>query len=185
MKHIATSALALCLALGLSACGEAVISTQDRVAEMAETPKETARSSSRKGVGDCDLFTAAELDAAFAGKLSFKAPSGYNARGNGCNVDINGYEGSFMLQAESKEAYEARKADYKSYEQQGSAKLVPVSIGAEGFLVNNGQVITIDAEGRALNVAIQLFVFDREPPITPEDGAAAVQAIAEKALGRL
>lgn len=135
--------------------------------------------------GDCDLFTEAELGAAFGGKLSFGKFQGYRQRGSGCTAPVIGYEGQFILQAESKESFELRRDTYEGYVEQESASMASVDLGVEAYIINDAQIIAIDDQGRAISVALQLFVFGSELPVTKHESALGVEVIARNALGRL
>ncbi|MFN4183538.1 MAG: hypothetical protein ACK4M6_02045 [Hyphomonas sp.] len=135
--------------------------------------------------GDCDLLTEAELDAAFGGKLSFGNFQGYRQRGSGCTVPTVGVEGQFILQAQTKESFEAHRDTYQTYAGQSLATMTPVSVGVEGYLVNDAQIIAIDDQGRAISVALQVFVFGGDPPVTKQESAQGVEIIARQALERL
>lgn len=189
MKSLTASCAALGLALLLTACQEEEKQpTSPATAEsrsQADPASASRAPAARSAMGDCDLFTKEELTAAFGSRLTFADPSGFRDRGNGCTVSVRDYEGQFMLQAESREAYEARRDTYLSYQDQGSATMVPVSIGAEAYLVNSAQIIAIDAQGRAITAALQLFVFGGELPLSKEEVAAGVEDLARKALDRL
>lgn len=188
MKTFTYSLVALSLSILPAGCSDGNPNTDDTSPSIQMTSKQTSPQSSsetKSEQGDCDLFTREELTAAFADKLEFGKLTGFRGRGSSCTVSIEGYEGEFILQAESREAFETRRDTYIDYEKQGSAKVMSVDVGSEAYLVNNAQVIAIDTQGRALNVALQLFVFDGELPITREESAEGVQAIARKALTRL
>lgn len=184
MKVFASSIATLTLSLLLAGCG-------GEDTEKGDAPITTRQATPSNGEvtvlerGDCDLFTQEELSEAFGEKLTFGKLVGYRGRGSSCTVSVQGYEGEFILQAESREAFENRRETYFEYERQGSATMEPVDVGAEAYLLNNAQVIAIDAEGRAINTALQLFVFGEELPLSKEEFGAGVQAIARKALDRL
>ncbi len=180
------------LALILTACGGddsaakdqtnqrtdiAAAGTPDRKSAASEQDKEINR-------GDCDLLTEAELDAAFGGKLSFGKFEGFRQRGSGCTVPTVGIEGQFFLQAQTKDSFEAHRDTYQTYADQSSATMAPVNVGVEGYIVNDAQIIAIDDQGRAISVALQLFVFGGDLPITKQESAHGVEAIARQALER-
>lgn len=135
--------------------------------------------------GDCDLFTKDELNDAFGGHLTFGELSGYRGRGSGCTVTIQGYEGEFTLQAISRDSFEHRRETYTEYVRQGSTTMDVVNVGEEGYLINDAQVIAVNADGDAVNVGLLLIVFEDDLPMSREQVAIGVQMIAQKALDRL
>ena len=184
MKVLTSSIAILTLSLLLGGCGaEDAGKAGSPAADQQATPSKDETAAKERG--DCDLFTQEELSEAFGGKLTFGKLVGYRGRGSSCTVSVQGYEGEFILQAESREAFENRRETYFEYERQGSATMVPVDVGAEAYLFNNAQVIAIDSEGRAINTALQLFVFGEELPLSKEEVAAGVQTITRQALDRL
>lgn len=191
-KTAASSIAAACLAVTLPACTRIEPAPDAGVAQPAETAAADAAGGvaaslddKARAQGDCDLLTKAELDAAFGGKLAFGKLDGHNQRGSGCTIATVGVEGQFILQAESREAFEARRDAYENYVRQSSATMEPVNVGVEGYIVNDAQIIAIDDQGRAISAALQLFVFGGDLPITPQESARGVEAIARQALERL
>lgn len=188
MNTLKLSLATLGLSLLVAGCGGGDGRESDAPGAQPSTAQGTPRvpePEAKREWGDCDLFTREELTDAFGGHLTFGDLSGYRGRGSSCTVAVQGYEGEFILQAESREAFENRRETYKEYVRQGSAKMEDVGVGAEGYVINNAQVIAIDAEGRAINVALQLFVFGDDLPMSPEQVSIGVQTIAQKALDRL
>src|SRR5690606_33192557 len=114
---------ALAIAGVLAACSDEDATTMtDNVAPAAEpAQRQTAApaqsrsatgkgESARAGQGDCDLLSAAELEAAFDGRLSFGRMSGRGQRGSGCTIMLGGgIEGQLVMQAGNRAAFEARK----------------------------------------------------------------------------
>jgi hypothetical protein len=133
--------------------------------------------------GDCDLLSVAEIEEAFGNRLRVTRVGGYGPRGNGCTVSIaEGTETQLVFQAGGQAAYDARKEAYRS---QSSVTREPVSIGTEAYLVNGGQVIAVDAEGRSISIGLMLLVFNGQAPVTPTEVAAGVQSLARLALERI
>jgi|GEM_PF-3339525 len=189
MSNIRSVLASFGLSLLLVGCGDGG-STQesDTPAVQPSTAQQAAAQANdepKREWGDCDLFTKEELTEAFGGRLTFGNLSGFRGRGSSCTVSVQGYEGEFILQAESREAFENRRETYKEYVRQGSATMEAATVGAEAYVINNAQVIAIDSEGRAINVALQLFVFGDDLPMSPEQVAVGVETIAQKALDRL
>ncbi len=191
-RSVLSAFTALGFALVLTACGGEIPSEQDQTNQSTETAaasvsarESTASPQDRESNrGDCDLITDAELDAAFGGKLSFRKLQGFGQRGRGCTAVIVGVEGEFILQAQTRESFETRRDTYQTYVDQSSATMTPVDVGVEGYLVNNAQIIAIDDQGRSISVALQIFVFGGELPLTPQDTSTSLEVIARQALAR-
>ena len=133
--------------------------------------------------GDCDLLTVPEIEQAFGNKLRVTRVSGHGARGSSCTVSIaEGTETQLVFQAGGQADYDARKAAYLS---QSRVTREPVPIGTEAYLINGGQVIAVDGEGRSISVGLMLLVFDGNPPVTATEVAAGVQTLTRLALQRL
>ncbi len=133
--------------------------------------------------GDCDLLSVTEIEQAFGHRLRVKRVSASGTRGSGCTVSIaEGADSQLVFQAGGQADYDARKEAYLS---QSRVTREPVPIGAEAYLVNGGQVIAVDADGRSISVGLTLLVFDGNVPVTAAEVAAGVQSLAQLALERL
>jgi hypothetical protein len=67
----------------------------------------------------------------------------------------------------------------------GSGCTVSIAEGTETYLVNGGQVIAVDAEGRSISLGLMLLVFDGNAPVPAAEVASGVQSLARLALERL
>jgi hypothetical protein len=180
------AALAL-LALGACSAGQdststapAAPTTQASAASGDAVRNDKAESGPR---GDCDLLSAAEIEQAFGNKLRVTRVSGRGARGSGCTVSIaEGTETQLVFQVGGQADYDARKETYLS---QSRVTHEPVPVGTEAYLVNGGQVIAVDAEGRSISVGLMLLVFDGNAPVPAAEVASGVQSLARLALERL
>lgn len=196
MHPISTLLPAIALLLALSACGgrsggdassaKANAGTPDKASatSFATATPRTQTGKDRSKLGDCDLLTADDIVEAFGGKLTIKRISGGNAgRSTGCVVDLaEGESGQIIMKVESRAVFELRRDSAKS---QSGVRVVPVDLGVEGHLLNDAQVIAIDAQDRAISIGLQLIVFGQPTPITREESAEGVQLLVRRALERL
>jgi len=187
---------ALAVASVLAACSdEKAAATASPVAQASEPAQRQAAAptqsrsaagkgeSGKAGQGDCDLLSAAELEAAFDGRLSFGRMSGRGPRGRGCTVVLGGdVEGQLIMQAGNRAAFETRK---QSYSGQSSVRMEPVDLGVEAYRVNDYQIIVDAGDDRSLSLGLQVFFLGDSAPITAGEGAAGVEALTRQALARL
>lgn len=139
--------------------------------------------SGKAGQGDCDLLSAAELEAAFDGRLSFGRMSGRGQRGSGCTVMLDGgIEGQLVMQAGNRAAFEVRK---QAYSGQSSVRMDPVDLGVEAYRVNDFQIIVDAGDDRSLSLGLQVFFLGDSAPVSEGEGAQGVEMLARQALGRL
>lgn len=188
MNVITLSLAALGLSLLVAGCSGGDAQESDATGAQRPTAQEatpSAKPQAKREWGDCDLFTKEELTDAFGGHLTFGYLSGYRGRGSGCTVTVQGYEGEFILQAISRDAFEHRRETYTEYVRQGSTTMDAVNVGEEAYLINDAQVIAINSDGGAVNVGLQLIVFGDDLPMSREQVAIGVQTISQKALHRL
>jgi len=187
---------ALAIAGVLAACSDEDATTMtDNVAPAAEpAQRQTAApaqsrsatgkgESARAGQGDCDLLSAAELEAAFDGRLSFGRMSGRGQRGSGCTIMLGGgIEGQLVMQAGNRAAFEARK---QSYSGQSSVRMEPVDLGVEAYRVNDYQIIVDAGHDKSLSLGLQVFFLGDSAPITAGEAARGVETLVRQALARL
>jgi len=137
----------------------------------------------REPRGDCDLLSVEEIQQAFGGALTVKRVSGHGGRGSSCTVSLaEGEDGQLVFQAGNREAFDARK---QAYESQSQLSFEPVDVGVEGYLVNQAQVIAVDANGQSISIGLVIFVFGGEVPVDPAGASAGLQSLARTALSRL
>lgn len=154
--------------------------TQRRAAAPAQS---RADEQSKAGQGDCDLLSAAELEAAFDGRLSFGRMSGRGQRGSGCTVILGGdVEGQLVMQAGNRAAFEVRK---QSYSGQSSVRMEPVDLGVEAYRVNDYQIIVDAGDDRSFTLGLQVFFLGDSAPISAGEAARGVEALTRQALARL
>lgn len=158
--------------------------TAEPVTSTASTPRD--RPSSKKDAdapkGDCDLLTAAEISAAFGGKLSVRRAGGHGGRGGACTWSLAEVaESELILQAGDEASYDARKASYGN----SGIAVEPLALGKEAMLFNKAQVIALREDGQSLSLGLQLFVFNAPMPVTEDEARKGLEALAGTALERL
>ncbi|WP_222564245.1 hypothetical protein [Novilysobacter antarcticus] len=189
---VSISIMSLCV-FALAACSGGGASTDTSAADgMASataaastpTPNESVMGDSAPTPqGDCDLLSADEIAAAFAGKLTVTRNSGHGERGGSCTYYIAEVpEGQLILQAGDEAAYLAKKESYSSYR---GVKMEPMAFAKEAFLVNGAQAIALRDDGKSISLALSLVAFDTPVPVTPEEAGAGVSSLAEKVTARL
>ena len=189
---IMVAAGVLAMAGVLAACSdENAAATASPVAQASEPAQRRAAAPaqsradepSKAGQGDCDLLSAAELEAAFDGRLSFGRMSGRGQRGSGCTIMLGGgIEGQLVMQAGNRAAFEARK---QSYSGQSSVRMEPVDLGVEAYRVNDYQIIVDAGHDKSLSLGLQVFFLGDSAPITAGEAARGVETLVRQALARL
>ena len=133
--------------------------------------------------GDCDLLTAAEISAAFDGKLTVRRAGGSGGRGGHCTWSLAEVaESELILQAGDEAAYEARKASYSG--NRGIA-MEPLAFGKEALLFNKAQVIALREDGHSISLGLQLIAFNAPIPVTEDEARRGLESLAATALERL
>jgi hypothetical protein len=177
------AAVSLAVLLGCSAPED----DEPAGAPAAAPPQERSASTKRQEAapgprGDCDLLSVEDIQQAFGGALTVKRVSGHGLRGSSCTVSlVEGEDGQLVFQAGNREAFDARKQAYQS---QSQLSFEPVDVGIEGYLVNQAQVIAVDANGRSISIGLVLFVFGGGMPIDPDGVSTGLQSLARTALSR-
>ena len=180
---ISLAAISLAALVGCSAPEDhEPASAPAAAAPQARSAAPKAQQPAREPRGDCDLLSAEEIQLAFGGALNVQRVSGHGARGSGCTVSlVEGEDGQLVFQAGDREAFETRK---QAYESQSQLSFEPVDVGVEGYLVNQAQVIAVDANGRSISIGLVLFVFGGEVPVDPPGVSKGLQTLARTALSR-
>ncbi len=187
---VCMSIMALC-ALVLTACSGSGVPADTPAADgtksaaaAAATPSQSVTTDSAPAPkGDCDLLSADEITAAFAGKLTVVRTSGRGERGSSCTYSIAEVpEGQLILQAGDEAAYLAQKQSYSSYR---GVKMEPMAFGKEAYLVNGAQAIALREDGKSISLALSLMAFNTPVPVTVEESGTGISLLAEKVLARL
>ena len=189
---VCVSMMALCafFLAGCSGGGDATDTpagdNMNSAAVAATTPTPSQRAApdnAPKSMGDCDLLSADEITAAFAGKLTVTKASGHGERGRSCTYSIAEVpEGQLILQAGNEATYLGKKEAYSSYR---GVKMEPMAFGKEAYLVNGAQAIALAEDGQSMSLALNLVTFDTPVPVTDEEAAAGISSLTEKAMARL
>ena len=150
----------------------------------AMTPRDTPpQKAAAAPQGDCDLLTAAEISAAFGGKLSVRRAGGHGPRGGSCTWSLaEAAESELVLQAGDASAYAARKDAYTS---QSGIAIEPLALGKEALLVNRAQVIALREDGRSISLGLMLIVFNTPMPASEDEIRRGLETLAGTALERL
>ena len=175
--------LAACSGSGVPDHAPAADDTKSAAATVPAQTQPVITESAPAPEGDCDLLSADEITAAFAGKLTVTRASGSGARGGSCTYYIAEVaEGQLILQAGDEAAYLAKKQSYSSYR---GVKMEPLSFGKEGHLVNDAQAIVLGEDGKSMSLALSLMAFDTPMPVTKEESGRGISLLAEKVMARL
>ena len=193
MSHRNATAIAVAALLALAGCSDRSESAAgaDTLPAPATAPSPAAQASRDRPTtkdasaakGDCDLLTAAEISAAFDGKLTVRRAGGSGGRGGHCTWSLAEVaESELILQAGDEAAYESRKASYSS--NRGIA-MEPLAFGKEALLFNKAQVIALREDGQSISLGLQLIAFNAPVPVTEEETRSGLESLAATALERL
>lgn len=160
--------------------GSPTPATPSAAAPLRDAPTQKAEAAPQ---GDCDLLTAAEISAAFGGKLSVRRAGGHGPRGGSCTWSLAEVaESELVLQAGDASAYAARKDAYTS---QSGIAIEPLALGKEALLVNRAQVIALREDGRSISLGLMLIVFNTPMPASEDEIRSGLEMLAGIALERL
>lgn len=187
--RIPLASLMLAATAALTACSQApapereaagpVASTAAGATELAST--QTSPDASAKG--DCDLLTAAELNKAFAGKLSVLRASGRGSRGGGCTFSLAEVEeGQLIVQVGGLADFNQRK---QSYSRQSAVDMETLSLGSEAHLFNGAQIIALKDEERSISMGLVLISFGQPAPLSDEEVREGLIELTRMALERM
>lgn len=175
--------LAVLMLSGLAACsGESSADRAPVATDAGAEASQKAKKSAKAAQGDCDLIDFDALGAIFNNKIRFTKMSGHGERGAGCTVSIaEGQESQLLLQVESAAAFEARKDAYKDVKQRPAV----VAASKEAILVNDAQLLAIDNRDRAISLAVQMFAFGTELPISKEEVGTGLEKLGGDILRKM
>ena len=148
--------------------------------ENAEAANEESSSADPAAAGLCATVTSVDLTAAFDDMLTFGEAQGTGARAF-CTVPVDGAEGEGLLvQVSTEDSYQARR----DLEQQDVPFEEIDDLGAEAFIINEANLNVLLADGTAVQVAIQAFFVQNEPP-PPEVVQDGLVTVAEAVVDSL
>ena len=128
--------------------------------EDAEAADEESSSDDTAAAGLCATVTSVDLTAAFDDMLTFGEAQGTEARAF-CTVPVDGAEGEGLLvQVTTEDNYQARR----DLEQQDVPFEEIDGLGAEAFIINEADLNVLLDDGTAVQVALQAFFVQNEPP---------------------
>lgn len=183
-------ALVISIGMALTGCGKdndvtapKSIAGTGAGAEVAESAAPDIRGSERADRGDCVLLRVEDIHAAFGDKLRVDGIGGGRERGSGCEYNLAGFEhGQILLQTGDRASYEMRR---DAAQGQRGVTIESIALGQEAYIINDAQVIVLDAQGRSISLGLILIAFGGQLPVTGEESAVAMKALAAGVLERM
>ena len=175
-------ALAGCSAVDDTTASEDAVQAATGI-QVAKSTSPDIRGSERAGRGDCALLRVEDIHAAFGGKLRVTGIEGGRERGSGCEYNLAGFDqGQILLQTGDRASYDMRR---EAARDQRGVTIEPLALGLEAHIINDAQVIAVDAQGRSISLGLVLIAFESPLPVTRDESAVAMEALAAGVLERL